>query len=355
MSTSNRSNVSRTNSPLWARGEHKIAVFGATGHTGRFVVSELERRGTTGILAGRDAEKLRAISDAHPGFEIRVASIDDAASLDRALAGASVVINCAGPFLDTAVPVIEAALRGGIHYLDVTAEQAVALACFERFSGMARTVGVLVVPSMAFYGGLGDLLATAAMGDWTGADEIHIAVALDSWKPTLGTRLTGQRNTARRFVFSKNKLAFVADPPPKQTWSFPAPFGTQDVVALPFAEIVIISRHLQAREIHAHMNFLPVAELRDPNTPAPTAADESGRSLQTFIMDVMVRKASQVRHAVATGRDIYATTAPIVVEAAERILTGGKKMAGTVAPGEIFDAKDFLGRLSSEHFSFELR
>jgi hypothetical protein len=79
---------------------------------------------------------------------------------------------------------------------------------------------------MAFFGGLADLLATVAMGNWQAADAIQVAYALDSWHPTLGT-LTGKRNTERRFVFSNNKLEFAADPPSNRTWDFPAPFGVQ--------------------------------------------------------------------------------------------------------------------------------
>ncbi len=72
------------------------------------------------------------------------------------MAGAAAVINCAGPFLDTATPVIEAALRAGIHYLDVAAEQAAARAAFEQFSDSARSAGVTILPAMGFYGGLAD-------------------------------------------------------------------------------------------------------------------------------------------------------------------------------------------------------
>src|SRR5262249_49976795 len=155
------------------------------------------------------------------GLEVRVASVDDAASLDRAIAGTRAVINCAGPFMDTATPIIEAALRARVHYLDVTAEQQAALAVFELFGNRARDAGVVIAPAMAFYGALGDLLGTVALGDWPGADEISIAVALDSWRPTRGTRLTGQRNTARRLVFSNARLDFLPDPPPRRLWNFP--------------------------------------------------------------------------------------------------------------------------------------
>lgn len=333
----------------------KIVVFGASGHTGRFVVSELARRGMTAILAGRDSEKLLAVQRTYPAFEIRVASVDDPQSLDQALLGVSLVINCAGPFLDTAAPVIEAALRAGIHYFDVTAEQAVALAAFEKFSDAARTAGVLILPSVAFYGVLADLLATAAMDNWSQADEIRIAVALDSWKPTQGTRLTGQRNPGRRWVFSNGRLSLVEEPPPRVKWAFPPPFGNQEVIAFPLAETVIISRHLRVPEIHAYMNLAPLADLHDPATPGPTAADESGRSAQEFVMDVRVRSGNEERQAIAAGRDIYAVTAPIVVEVAERILAGEVRVAGTVAPGQIFDADVLLRTLSPEHVSFERR
>lgn len=346
---------SSVNRPSATNDDRKIVVFGASGHTGRFVVSELERRGIPAVLAGRDVEKLSRIGKAHPAFEIRVASVEDPGSLDLALTGGALVINCAGPFLDTAEPIIEAALRAHIHYLDITAEQRVALAAFERFSDGARAAGILIVPSMAFYGGLGDLLATAAMGDWTAADEIRLAVALDSWKPTRGTRLTGQRNRGRRFVFSRNELSFLDDPAPKLQWAFPAPFGMQEVAAFPLAETVLISRHLRTPEVHAYINRTSLADLHDPHTPSPMPADNRGRSAQNFLMDAMVRRENEERRATAAGRDIYAITAPIVVEAAERIITGREHLAGTFAPGQIFNASDFLERLSPEHLRFELK
>jgi Saccharopine dehydrogenase NADP binding domain len=326
-----------------------VAVFGASGHTGRFVVSELQRRGWTVIAVGRDPQKLQALGNAHGDPQPRVASIGDPKSLDEALAGAVAVINCAGPFLDTAAPVISAALRARIHYIDVAAEQVATLAAFEQFSKLAQDSNVLVLPSVAFYGALGDLLATAAMGDWASADEIRIAVGLDSWKPTRGTRLTGQRNTYRRYVVSDSKLEFLADPAPRERWNFPLPFGAQEVIGLPLAETIVISRHLRVPEVRTFMNLVPLQDLHDPSTPEPTAVDESGRSAQKFVMDVVARKGEITRRAIASGRDIYAVTAPLVAEALERILSNPRKISGTVAPGQVLDAKDFLKALTPIH------
>ena len=64
----------------------RVTVFGAYGHTGRFVVSELRQRGWTPILSGRDPDKLNALGNVHPGLDLRPASVDDPSSLDRALA-----------------------------------------------------------------------------------------------------------------------------------------------------------------------------------------------------------------------------------------------------------------------------
>jgi saccharopine dehydrogenase-like protein len=322
----------------------RITVFGAYGHTGRFVVVELLKRGWIPILSGRDRQRLEAARHAHPGLDVRVATVDNPASLVSAMAGSRAVINCAGPFLDTAFPIVDAAICSRIPYLDIAAEQAAVLGIFERFGADAKTAGIVVAPAVGFYGGLGDLLATATMSEWTSADEICIAVGLDSWKPTQGTRLTGERNPGKRLMFSNNKLE-RADPAPGRKWNFPAPFGEQEVVPLSLAETITISRHLRTPEIRVFMNLAPLADLRNPDTPAPTAADESGRSSQIFVMEVIVRRGTEHRRAVATGQDIYAVTAPIVVEATERVVNGQAKHTGVVAAGEIFEAHDFLKSL----------
>src|SRR5882762_8859763 len=126
------------------KGNRTVAVFGAYGHTGRFVVTELRRRGLVPILTGRDAAKLKSLAASEPGLEMRVAAVDDPASLDRALVGAAAVLNCAGPFIDTAAPVIEAALRARLHYLDIAAEQAAVVATFERYSKPASDQGIVI-------------------------------------------------------------------------------------------------------------------------------------------------------------------------------------------------------------------
>ncbi|MGW3342617.1 saccharopine dehydrogenase family protein [Nonomuraea rubra] len=336
----------------------KVTVFGAYGHTGRFVVAELRERGFVPVLSGRDADKLKALAY-ESGLEARPASVDDPASLDRALAGAAAVINCAGPFATTGGPVIEAALRAGIPYLDVAAEIEANADTFAHFGERARAAGAVIVPAMAFYGGLGDLLATAAMGDWTSADEAHIAYALSSWHPTAGTRASGvisrERRDGRRVRFANGRLEYRDDQAPTLEWPFPEPVGPRDVIGeFTMADVVTVPSHLAIPEVRTYMTVEAARDVVTPDAPAPAPADESGRSAQTFLVDVVVRSGGRERRAVATGQDIYAVTAPLVVEAVERVLTGRTRTAGVASAGEIFDAPDFLRALSA-HLSVDLR
>jgi hypothetical protein len=80
--------------------------------------------------------------------------------------------------------------------------------------------------------------------------------------------------------------------------------------------------HLRER----HRGRSSVTSGPSPDTPTPAPADERGRrrSARTFLVDVIVRSGGSERRAVASGRDIYAVTAPLAV--------GGRPEYGRKAP-----------------------
>lgn len=329
--------------------KRNVAVFGALGYTGRFVVAELLRRGIKPIAIARSSAALAAADWPEGKVERRQATIDDLSSLDEALRGGQAVINCAGPFVDTADAVIGAALRGSIHYVDVAAEQLSIAKTLELFDKPARKAGIAVVPSMAYFGGLGDLLATAAMGDWEAADSIDVMVGFDRWHPTQGTRNTIARNSKGNLCVTSGKLAEVSSPPPQRRWNFAEPVGDQDVIELPFAEVLLISRHLKTTELHTYLTQVAVGDVLSPATPSPKAVDAMGRSEQNFVLEVMVTRGEERRRAIARGRDSYAVSAPLACEAVERLLRGDFRSVGANAPGEVFDAKAVLAALGPDY------
>ncbi len=232
--------------------------------------------------------------------------------------------------------------------MDVTAEQITVLNLIDRLDVEARARGVTIVPEMAFYGGLADLLATGLIGSRGPADRIEVGIALDGWNPTLGTRRTGERNTHPRMVVRNGELVPQAAPAPTRRWRFGSPFGDQAMTAVQLAEIVLMHRHLGACEITNYLNDKPLADLRDPATPPPIASDERNRSSQQFVVDVRVDHAGHHSRAIASGQDIYAITAPLVVSACLELIGAGRGSGGVRAPGELFDARAFLNVLAPD-------
>ncbi|MFI6098241.1 saccharopine dehydrogenase [Lentzea sp. NPDC051213] len=296
---------------------HQIAVYGASGLTGRFVLAELEKRGFEPLPSGRAQ-----------------ATADDPGALDRALGNAAAVINTAGPFAVTAGPLISAAERAGIPYVDVAAEIEANADTF------ARGATIPVVPAMAFFGGLADLMVTAAMGDWTSADEAHIAYGLSGWQPSPGTLTAGaisrERRDGRRVRFRDGELQYHSDTPPTSAWEFPS--GPREVIGeFSMADIVTVPSHLNIPSVTSYMSATAAQGLN-------TAAER--QEPETFEVDVRVRRGGEERRMTVSGRDIYAVSAPLAVEAVERLLTGRSKITGVASAGAMFDARDFLDALS---------
>ena len=205
---------------------------------------------------------------------------------------------------------------------------------------------------MAFYGGLADLLASAVLDGAAAADVVDIAVALDGWHPTRGTRLTGERNHYPRTYLEHGRSRSVPDPVPMRETDFPPPFGRLETALLPLSEAVVLPQHIACRNLRSWMNLAPLRDLHDPATPAPVAVDGSGRSAQRFVVDVRASQDRRHRRATASGRDIYAVTAPLLVEALMRILDGRVSGNGVLAPGQAFDAPDFLAALDPQQIAF---
>jgi len=138
---------------------------------------------------------------------------------------------------------------------------------------------------------------------------------------------------------------------PSLEWKFPEPLGARTVVdGFTMADAVTIPTHVLVPEIHSYMTVEAAADMANPDTPAPVPADESGRSAQTFLVDVLVRSGGEERRAGAYGRDIYAISAPLAVEAVDRILSGNIKKVGVASAGEIFNAEEFLAALEERNY-----
>ena len=121
------------------------------------------------------------------------------------------------------------------------------------------------------------------------------------------------------------------------------------------ADAVTISRHLKTEAISEYMTVAPLKDLSGPDLSTLQTVDERGRSAQTFFIEAVARLGNQQRRAVARGQDIYAVTAPLVVQALLRLLEQPIRWRGVVTAGELGDARAYLEDLVPEHLTVELK
>lgn len=120
-------------------------LYGANGYTGELIAREAVLRGHRPILAGRNADAIEPLAR-ELACESRVFDLADAA---KHLDGVSIVLHCAGPFVHTSKPMVDACLAAGAHYLDITGEIDVFEAIFARHDE-ARRRGVTLIPGIGF-------------------------------------------------------------------------------------------------------------------------------------------------------------------------------------------------------------
>lgn len=126
----------------------RVLLYGATGYTGALIARAAAGRGIALTLAGRRPAAVQPLAEAL-GLPWGAASLDQPTALDRLLAGHGLVLHCAGPYRQTAAPMVAACLRHGLHYLDITGEIP-ALAHVAAQDGAARAAGVVLLPGVGF-------------------------------------------------------------------------------------------------------------------------------------------------------------------------------------------------------------
>ena len=123
-------------------------IYGANGYTGSLIAREAVRRAMRPILAGRGAENLARLAS-ELELEHRAFSLDSPGAIVDVVRGVPSLLNCAGPFSRTSKPMVDACLRTGTHYLDITGESDVFEALAAR-DAEATAAGIVLLPGVGF-------------------------------------------------------------------------------------------------------------------------------------------------------------------------------------------------------------
>jgi short subunit dehydrogenase-like uncharacterized protein len=126
-----------------------LMIYGATGYSGKLIAEASKARGMAPILAGRSEEKVRAVAD-RLGLQYRAFDLSDAKRIDTSIHDVDVIINSAGPFSGTSIPLVESCLRTATHYLDLSTGMADDFEKLAAYDADARKKKMMILPGIGF-------------------------------------------------------------------------------------------------------------------------------------------------------------------------------------------------------------
>jgi short subunit dehydrogenase-like uncharacterized protein len=137
-----------------------VLVYGITGYTGKLIARSLKDKGLAVIGAGRREEAVRRVCEDLNLDEARCFALDEPDRIAAGLGDRPILLNAAGPFEDTALPLAQAAIAAAGAYLDIAGEVR-PIAAVHGLDAEAREAGCMLMPGVGFGIAPTDLLAHA--------------------------------------------------------------------------------------------------------------------------------------------------------------------------------------------------
>jgi len=328
-----------------ARGRDGLLLYGANGYTGRLIAEEAKKRGLPLILAGRRAEAVEPIATALSCPSLCF-PLEDPEIVARMLEPFQALLLAAGPFSRTSAPALDACLKTGTAYLDITGEIEVFEACFARHDEAVKA-GVPVLPGTGFDVVPSDGLAAALAAKLPAAHQLQLAFR--GFKTSAGTMKTMIEGIPKGGA-ARIGGRIVRVPPAWKTMTVPFPDKPRLAMTIPWGDVSTAFRSTGIENIEVYMAVPPSAisaarrsaffapvlgwglvqdflkARAERNVKGPT--EEERREERSYLWGrVATRHGEREVTGTLVTPEGYALTALTAVTCAERVL------AGTVKPG----------------------
>ncbi len=324
-------------------------IYGANGYSGELIARESVRRGMKPVLAGRDRKTIETLAG-ELGLESRVFDL-----AEPKLDGVHLVLHCAGPFVHTSRPMVDACLQAGVHYLDITGEISVFEEIFARDEDAKRR-GVTLLPGVGFDVVPTDCLAAGLHEALPDAVELLLAFRMRGGAVSRGTMKTmiegiGDGGAIRR------DGAIVRVPHAFDAREIPFASGSRMAMTIPWGDIATAWRTTGIPNIRVYsaqsprsivrtrrlarlapiLAIGPVKKLLQSIASRRAGPDEAMRAAGRVDLWGMVRNQSgaEVSRTLSTPEG-YRFTMLSAIAAVERVLAGTRPGAWT--PATLFDS-----------------
>ncbi|MAM59368.1 MAG: hypothetical protein CMN25_18815 [Salinicola sp.] len=307
----------------------KLLIYGATGYTGRMAAARAKALGLDFEIAGRNQQRLTALAE-QLGVPSRVFEAVDGAA--KALAGIDVLLNVAGPFAQTAEPLMRACLEAGVDYLDITAEINV-YRLAERLGAEAVEACVMLLPGVGW-----DVVPTDCLA-------VHVAQRVQEPR-SLRVALQVPGSMSRGSAMSVSEIVgaglmarvdgHLVSAPDAQPQAFDFGEGPVECAPLSFGDLVTGWQSTGipniAMFVHVSGEAFPEGDLSQlPD--GPTAAQRDAHRARA-LAEVTGADGTVARSVIETVNG-YTYTPLAAVEAARRVLEGERR-TGFETPARLF-------------------
>jgi short subunit dehydrogenase-like uncharacterized protein len=323
-------------------------IYGANGYTGELIAREAVARGHRPILCGRSAEKVEPLAR-ELGCESRAFALQ-APQLD----GVSLVLHCAGPFVQTSAPMVRACLAAGVHYLDITGEISVFEAIF-ALDDEAKRRNVMLVPGVGFDVVPTDCLAAQLAAQMPDATELVLAFYSKGSELSRGTMKTMIESIGEGGAIRLNGR-IVRVPVAFDARDIPFSIGTRSAMTIPWGDVSTayhstgipnirvylasprkaIARARRMRALLPLLSPRPIRRLLQKLADRRSGPDASARATGRVYLYCEVSNGSESRSMTMETPEGYAFTAVAAVSAVERVLAGAR--GGAFTPSRAFGA-----------------
>jgi len=344
-------------------------IYGAYGYTGTLIAERAVAQGHEPVLSGRNEQKVERLAAALD-LPARPTSLTDGFQLRSVLGEVEAVVHCAGPFVHTAWPMVEACLDTGTHYLDITGE-------IDVFEGLmardvdAKNADVMLLPGIGFDVVPTDCLAKSLAEAELSARTLEIAFMGTGGvsKGTLKTAIEqmGLGGLVRR------EGEVVEVPPGWATRTVDFGDHPRTVISIPWGDVataghstglpnVTVYTYLPkrgrqllrlSRYVQGLLAWRPLQALlqRLVDRWVPNPSPEVRAQGRTVVWASVWTEAGRTATARLRGPEAYTFTARTAVQAAERVLNGtappGYQTPSTAFGSDFVFEVDGVERLSS--------
>jgi short subunit dehydrogenase-like uncharacterized protein len=312
-----------------------LMIYGCTGYTAQLILQKAKSIDLNLIVAGRTEGKVKAIASQFD-MPYRVFDLQDTQRIDTALKNVKVLLNCSGPFRDTAEPLMRACIRNGTHYVDIAAE----LDSYELATELdqeASDAKVLLMPGCGGSVAMLGCLARYALGDDKTPTSIDIALHV-AGPMSRGSVVSAAAGLTSQCLKRTQGALTEQDQSIVQNFDFGDGKGSVACFPVTLPDLITIWKstsvpHIQTFvHVSADENGFPSGDMQD----IPDGPTEEQREANPYHASVVVTcEDGSVKEAVLHTVNGYSFTAQASLEAARRILEG-VNATGFQTPADVF-------------------